>query len=656
MKVGVHVSISGSIDQAVDRAKEEGCDAFQVFTRNPRGWKFAELDPDEVKSFKEKLAQSNLGPVVDHMPYLPNLSCPEVELYEKSTATLLAEVDRCGTLGIPYLVCHLGSHLGMGRDVGLQRITDALNMAVKRVKKDPWILLENMAGQRNSMGSSFPDIREIIDGVKKKERLGVCFDTCLPPGALVFSNEVPRPIEEVSSFDTVLSSDGRLDRVVSVLQRQYSGNLVSIKPEGLPWTQMTSEHPVLCLRPNGWRYLDSKPWRVRLVSEPAWVYAQEVKPGYFVVMPKLASNDTTQVDFHRYMGAATRRFRFPTVLPLTDAFAELLGLYLAEGFTFMGRNGRGDNGKVFFAFGRHESTLIKRVENLVETLFSLKTWIDDSGTATKVCLSSNILTRFFRDNFGTKAVTKRIPRLILRSSPDRIKAFLQGYLLGDGCVDRRGVRYITSSKTVAYQLIHLLAKIDVRGTISQHRPTLGAIGGRILRSRGWYTAHVGSHEARKLGFDHEFPGAAPRRIIRDSRHFYVPVREVRVEPYQGTVHNLTTENGTFTTPFVVTHNCHAYAAGMDLHTEKGVDQTLASFDKDVGFDKLKVVHMNDSRGGQGSGLDRHEHIGMGYIGAKGFKAILHHEAIKDLPWILETPEDERRDDKGNLATVRKLAK
>ena len=159
MKVGVHVSISGSIDQAVDRAKEEGCDAFQVFTRNPRGWKFAELDPDEVKTFKEKLAQSKLGPVVDHMPYLPNLSCPEDELYEKSAATLLAEVDRCGTLGIPYLVCHLGSHLGMGRDVGLQRITDALNMAVKRVKKDPWILLENMAWQRNSMGSNFPDIR-----------------------------------------------------------------------------------------------------------------------------------------------------------------------------------------------------------------------------------------------------------------------------------------------------------------------------------------------------------------------------------------------------------------------------------------------------------------------------------------------------------------
>src|SRR2546428_12503106 len=109
MKVGVHVSISGSIDQAVDRAKEEGCDTFQVFTRNPRGWKFAGLDPEEVKSFKEKLAQSTLGPVVDHMPYLPNLSCPEDELYEKSTATLWAKSDRGGILVQPFLVSTLGS-------------------------------------------------------------------------------------------------------------------------------------------------------------------------------------------------------------------------------------------------------------------------------------------------------------------------------------------------------------------------------------------------------------------------------------------------------------------------------------------------------------------------------------------------------------------
>ena len=178
MKVGVHVSISGSIDQAVDRAQEYGCDTFQVFTRNPQGWRFGDLDPDQVEKFREKLGQSKISPVVDHMPYLPNLSCPEDEIYAKSVASFAAEVDRCGTLGISYLVVHLGSHLGKGREVGLERISSALSLAAKRAKGELRILLENMAGTKNSMGSNFQDIREILDSAKKRERLGVCLDTC----------------------------------------------------------------------------------------------------------------------------------------------------------------------------------------------------------------------------------------------------------------------------------------------------------------------------------------------------------------------------------------------------------------------------------------------------------------------------------------------
>jgi deoxyribonuclease IV len=178
LKVGVHVSISGSIDQAVDRAQEYGCDTFQMFTRNPQGWKFGDLDPEQVKKFREKLGQSKISPIVDHMPYLPNLSCPEDEIYDKSVASFAAEVDRCGTLGISYLVVHLGSHLGKGREVGLERIGSALGIGAKRAKGDLRILLENMAGTKNSMGSNFQDIREILDSVKKRERLGVCLDTC----------------------------------------------------------------------------------------------------------------------------------------------------------------------------------------------------------------------------------------------------------------------------------------------------------------------------------------------------------------------------------------------------------------------------------------------------------------------------------------------
>lgn len=278
MKVGLHVSIAGSIDNAVDNARESNCDTFQIFTRNPRGWKYADLDPEEVKSFKEKLRQTGIGPVVSHMPYLANLACPEDELYEKSKATLLAEVDRCEQLGVSYVVTHLGSHLGRGREGGLERLTNALSLAAKRAR-DTQILLENMAGQANSMGSTFKDVKEILDGVKRKERVGVCLDTC-----------------------------------------------------------------------------------------------------------------------------------------------------------------------------------------------------------------------------------------------------------------------------------------------------------------------------------------------------------------------------------------HCYAAGQDLHTEKSVDATLAKFNETIGFDRLRIVHLNDSKGGLGSGLDRHEHIGMGYIGREGFKAFLHHPAIRELPMILETPEDERRDAQGNLTMIRKLGK
>lgn len=178
IRCGLHVSIAGSIDQAVDRAKEKECDTFQIFTRNPRGWKFKKLIPDEVDEFRQKLRASMIEPAVAHMPYLPNLSCPKKAIYKKSVRTLTAELDRCDMLGIPYLVTHLGSHLGKGREIGLQRLIEAIDAAFDSAKGGTMLLLENTAGTKNSMGSSFEEIREIIDHVTAKDRVAVCFDTC----------------------------------------------------------------------------------------------------------------------------------------------------------------------------------------------------------------------------------------------------------------------------------------------------------------------------------------------------------------------------------------------------------------------------------------------------------------------------------------------
>jgi deoxyribonuclease-4 len=101
--------------------------------------------------------------------------------------------------------------------------------------------------------------------------------------------------------------------------------------------------------------------------------------------------------------------------------------------------------------------------------------------------------------------------------------------------------------------------------------------------------------------------------------------------------------------------CHAFAAGYELRTEAGLKETLAQFDDQVGLGSLKVIHLNDTKGDRGSGLDRHEHIGMGFIGEEGMRRILHHKTFASLPLICETPVDERRDDRGNIAKVRELA-
>jgi deoxyribonuclease-4 len=176
--VGFHISIYGSIDRAVDRAAELGCNTFQIFTRNPRQWKSTKLTPETSKAFSDKVKDYDMKPVFAHMPYLPNLASPRDEVYEKSVKTLTSELERCKQLEIPYLVTHLGSHLGAGMQMGFVRLINGINQALNVTEGGVTLLLENTAGTRNSMGSTLEDIQHIIEQLAYPERAGVCFDTC----------------------------------------------------------------------------------------------------------------------------------------------------------------------------------------------------------------------------------------------------------------------------------------------------------------------------------------------------------------------------------------------------------------------------------------------------------------------------------------------
>ena len=179
MQIGCHVSISGSIDKAIDNAVERECTAFQIFTRNPRGWNAKEITNDDIINFKSKLKTSKIDRLATcaHMPYLPNLATPKDDGFKKSVDALVKEVERCAQLEIPYLVTHLGSHLGTGEEGGIKRLVEGLTIA-GQTKNDVMILLENTAGQKNSVGSSFEQLGEIFNQLKPGKKFGVCFDSC----------------------------------------------------------------------------------------------------------------------------------------------------------------------------------------------------------------------------------------------------------------------------------------------------------------------------------------------------------------------------------------------------------------------------------------------------------------------------------------------
>jgi deoxyribonuclease-4 len=182
VRVGFHVSIAGGVSNSVNNAKKLGCSAFQIFSRNPRGWTAKPLPTDEVRSFKNRLCASGIEKksVIVHMPYLPNLSGPPGELYERSVKILTEELERCKLLGICYLVIHLGSHMGRGSTSGINQLVNALRTAIvySKSEKEVVVLLENNVGRKNSVGGTLEELRLILDRLDSSKQFGVCIDTC----------------------------------------------------------------------------------------------------------------------------------------------------------------------------------------------------------------------------------------------------------------------------------------------------------------------------------------------------------------------------------------------------------------------------------------------------------------------------------------------
>lgn len=177
---GAQMSISGGVSQALDRAASVGSNAVQVFTKNNRQWNGPPVDALDVERWRSQKSLLGIDYAISHASYLINLASAKDDLWEKSLLAHQDEIQRAHAYGIAHVVVHPGAHTGSGADVGIARIAAALNRihAATPHCEGTLTLLELMAGQGTTIGRNFAELRQVIELVEDKRRVGVCVDSC----------------------------------------------------------------------------------------------------------------------------------------------------------------------------------------------------------------------------------------------------------------------------------------------------------------------------------------------------------------------------------------------------------------------------------------------------------------------------------------------
>jgi len=210
--LGAHTSIQGGVVKSVELASKLGFTAMQIFTKNNNQWSGKIITDEEARAFREKLAESGIEFVLSHDSYLINLCAPDDSILAKSRGAFIDEIERCRQLGIRYLNFHPGSHGGRGMEEGIKLIAESINLAHRKTSgADVYSTLETTAGQGNSIGYRFEQMREIIDLVEDKERMKVCIDTA-HIFAAGYELRVEKEFDKVfKEFDDIIG----LDRLVA---------------------------------------------------------------------------------------------------------------------------------------------------------------------------------------------------------------------------------------------------------------------------------------------------------------------------------------------------------------------------------------------------------------------------------------------------------
>lgn len=175
MRFGFHISISGGFRKVIPQALDLQCQTIQLFSRNPRGWRYRPLDHHDTRAFVQEAKEHDIQPVFVHMPYLVNLASPDRRLFERSVSSLVQGLRRSARICAPFLIMHVGS--SPEPEPGMKRMIKGIDRALQKVPNEVILLLENTAGGGSELGHDFRQLRKILRGVRHRKRIGIVLDT-----------------------------------------------------------------------------------------------------------------------------------------------------------------------------------------------------------------------------------------------------------------------------------------------------------------------------------------------------------------------------------------------------------------------------------------------------------------------------------------------
>lgn len=199
--IGNHTSSSKGYAAMARQIIKNGGNTFAFFTRNPRGGKAKAIDETDIQNFLVLAQENHFGKIVAHAPYTLNACAAKEELRTFARETFADDLRRMEYTPGNYYNFHPGSHVGQGAEAGVRMIAEMLNEVLTE-DQTTTVLLETMSGKGTEMGRNFEELRQILDLVEKKDKMGICLDTChVWDGGYDIVNDFDGVLEE---FDRII--------------------------------------------------------------------------------------------------------------------------------------------------------------------------------------------------------------------------------------------------------------------------------------------------------------------------------------------------------------------------------------------------------------------------------------------------------------------